>query len=164
MTTFPIRVCVALTIHKAQGMTIGEGELFNKVVIYFPNPTNKLVPGLMLVAFSRAKNASDFAVGNVKSQLNQATIKNTGKGKPYEKRRDFLVKLQVRSPESMEVTMERIKAIDPSVGNKTYEGGCEFLLEWYRNKVNSDHTNDGDMESQLHDQVVMDNNELGEFV
>jgi len=63
MTTFPIRVCVALTIHKAQGMTIGEGELFNKVIIYFPNPTDKLVPGLMLVAFSRAKKCIRFCSG-----------------------------------------------------------------------------------------------------
>ena len=105
-----------------------------------------------------------FTVGNVKSQLNQASIKNTGKGKPYEKRQKFFIKLHVRSPLSTKKTIKRIHAIDPSVENTIYEGGCEFLLEWYRNKVNSDHTNDGDMESQLHDQVVMDNNELGEFV
>jgi len=61
----------------------------------------------------------------------------------------------------MEKTTERIHAIDPSVENTIYEGGCEFLWERYMNKVNSVPTNDRGTESELHDQVAMDNNEIG---
>ena len=64
----------------------------------------------------------------------------------------------------MEQTIKRINAIDPSVENKIYEGGCEFLWERYRNKVNSVPTNDRGTESELHDQVAMDNNEFGVLV
>ena len=61
----------------------------------------------------------------------------------------------------MEKTTERIHAIDPSVENTIYEGGCEFLWERYMNKVNSVPTNDRGTEPELHDQVAMDNNEIG---
>ena len=33
-------------------------------------------------------------------------------------------------------TKSRIALLDPS-GNKSYEGGCQFLLDWYKNKVAS---------------------------
>jgi hypothetical protein len=62
ITAFPIQICRALTIHKSQGMTIGEGERFKKVVVHLPD--NAHCPGLPLVACSQAKKATDFAFGN----------------------------------------------------------------------------------------------------
>ena len=61
----------------------------------------------------------------------------------------------------MKKTIKRIHAIDPSVENTIYEGGCEFLWERYMNKVNSVPTNDRGTEPELHDQVAMDNNKIG---
>ena len=37
MSTIPLRVCIALTIHKSQGMTIGNGEIFEKAIVYLPD-------------------------------------------------------------------------------------------------------------------------------
>ena len=34
--TISLRVCIAITIHKSQGMTIGDGEVFEKVIVYLP--------------------------------------------------------------------------------------------------------------------------------
>ena len=33
ITKIPLRVCIAITIHKTQGMTIGPGEQFEKIVV-----------------------------------------------------------------------------------------------------------------------------------
>ena len=67
MTTVPLCVCVALSIHKSQGMTIGPGESFEKVVVYLPdkNQNQKSTLGLELVALSRATAPEHFAIGNL---------------------------------------------------------------------------------------------------
>ena len=49
----PLQVCKTLTIHKSQGMNIGEGKKFEKVVVCLPVSGNKC-PELELVATSRA--------------------------------------------------------------------------------------------------------------
>ena len=30
---------------------------------------------------------------------------------------------------------EKIKDLDPTTGEKSYAGGCEFLLRWYRERI-----------------------------
>jgi ATP-dependent exoDNAse (exonuclease V) alpha subunit len=49
----PLQVCKALSIHKSQGMTEGEGKQFKKVIVHLPLNGNKC-PGQELVATSRA--------------------------------------------------------------------------------------------------------------
>ena len=164
ITTFPIRVSAALSIHKAQGMTIGDGQLFKKVVIWFPGIRDRLTAGLMLVASSRAKDSMDFAVGNPKSELNRANLKNTGKGKPYKHRRDFLNKLESLSPQSMDRTIKRITAIDPNTDNQTYEGGCEFLLRWFRARVSVVSSNNEGISNVRNNTIRMPGGVIGELV
>ena len=36
ITTIPLRICKALTIHKSQGMTIGPNENFERAIVYLP--------------------------------------------------------------------------------------------------------------------------------
>ena len=45
-------------------MTVGEGKIFEKVVVYLPEEGMRKNPGLELVAFSRVKCPEDLAVGN----------------------------------------------------------------------------------------------------
>jgi hypothetical protein len=47
ITAFPLQICRALTIHKSQGITIGEGEQFKRVAVHLPD--NVHCPGLPLV-------------------------------------------------------------------------------------------------------------------
>ena len=64
ISTIPLRTCKAITIHKGQGINIGEGQDFEKVVIYFTEGKTRNSPGIDLVALSRAKQLEDIAIGN----------------------------------------------------------------------------------------------------
>ena len=65
----PLRVCIAISIHKRQGMTIGLGEVFEKVVVYLPEDQCEQSPGLELMAFARAKGPDCLAVANNSNNL-----------------------------------------------------------------------------------------------
>jgi hypothetical protein len=127
ISAMPLQVCKALTIHKSQGMTISEGKHFKKVVVSLPVSGNKC-PGLELVATSRAVELADFAIGNPSTQLTKQDLFN-------KTRRDFLTKIRMSSGPSQEQTRLHITALDQSAvtdSDKTFEGGCNFLLDWYR--------------------------------
>ncbi len=48
-------ICKSLTIHKSQGMIVGHGKQFTKVVVHLPvRVGGNKCPGLELVAVSRA--------------------------------------------------------------------------------------------------------------
>jgi hypothetical protein len=34
MTTIPLRVCIAITTYKGQGITVGPGEEFERIVVH----------------------------------------------------------------------------------------------------------------------------------
>jgi ATP-dependent exoDNAse (exonuclease V) alpha subunit len=52
ITTVPLHVRIAITIHKSQGMTIGDGQIFEKVIVYLPEAGSRSDPGLELDACS----------------------------------------------------------------------------------------------------------------
>ncbi|KAL7554626.1 hypothetical protein ACHAWF_018133 [Thalassiosira exigua] len=154
----PLTVCIALTIHKAQGMTIGLGEFFEKVIVYLPDASqaNKS-PGLEVVELSRAKRVQDFAIGNPTSSLDRASIRKIGTGRAYEARRRFQDEVLRLSDATKERTIAAITAQDPHE-NKTYEGGCNYLLGWLLQELsnsseqdsNSD-DDDGSSEAESND-------------
>ena len=86
----------------------------------------------MLIAFTRAKNAGDLAIGTASNFLAVETITKIGTTKAYQKKKDFREQLQVQSQQSMQRTVDRITALDNANTVKTFDGGCNFLLQWYR--------------------------------
>ena len=57
-TQIPLRLAWGMTIHKCQGMTVGEGETFRYIVIHPGNHAfESKSPGALFVALSRAKSA-----------------------------------------------------------------------------------------------------------
>ena len=78
MTAIPLQVCKALSIHKSQGMTVGEGKQFKKVIVHLPINGNKC-PGQELVATSRAVKLNDFAIGNSLTQLTRQNLLKIGR-------------------------------------------------------------------------------------
>ena len=48
-----LRICIAMKIHKAQGMTVGEGMDFEKLIVHLTVAGQRTTPSLELVAFSR---------------------------------------------------------------------------------------------------------------
>ena len=77
--TIPLRVCIVITIHNRQSMTVGEGEIFEKVMVYLPEEGMRKNLGLELVAFSRIKCPEDLAVGNHSGTLTKMQIKKLDK-------------------------------------------------------------------------------------
>ena len=69
VSTIPLRVCIAISIHKSQGMTIGPSQVFKNAVIHLPIDTMKKIPGIELVALSRAINPNCFCLGNMSTEL-----------------------------------------------------------------------------------------------
>ena len=69
VSAIPLRFCVAMKIHKAQGMTVGKGMDFEKLIVYLTVAGKRTTPGLELVAFSRVKKPEDIAVGNPVGEL-----------------------------------------------------------------------------------------------
>ncbi|EJK71700.1 hypothetical protein THAOC_06835 [Thalassiosira oceanica] len=131
--TLPLRVCYALTVHKVQGMSIGAGETFEKAVVHFAEGRMANIPGLMLTAFTRVKGADDLAVGTESNSLTVNDITKIGATKAYKKKKEFRKQLEIQSQQSMQRTIDRITALDNQNTAKTFEGGCDFLLQWYRN-------------------------------
>ena len=132
VSSLPLRCCAALSIHKSQGMTVGPGQLFEKVIIYYPAEpgTRSNTPGLELIALSRAMNIECLAIGNPVQELSYKYIECIGNTPAYAKQKLFLNDIQQKSVGSQTRTKACIKALDPAT-NKTYDGGAEFLLKWY---------------------------------
>ena len=130
----PLQLCKALTIHKAKGMTACEGKMFEEVVVCLPVGGTKC-PGQELVASSRAVELRDFAIGNPVDQLTKQDLLSIGRTPAYKDHRAFVDKIKMKSGPSQEPTRLNITALDTSTTidtDKTFEGGCAFLLNWYR--------------------------------
>ena len=133
----PLRCCKALSIHKSQGMTVGPDKQFKCLTVHYPtgNTGERSTPGLELVATSRVENLSCLAIGNKTDELSRQLFLKIGKSKAYETRKAYLQDIRERAEASKALLMERIAAVDPNpiVDQRTYEGGCAFLLNWYNN-------------------------------
>ena len=79
IATFPLRMAIGLTGHKAQGMTIAKDEPFEKAVLHFPtSATRNTTTGLEYVMTGRVKSLSDFAIGNRIADLDRAALLKIG--------------------------------------------------------------------------------------
>jgi hypothetical protein len=137
ITTIPIRVCIAITIYKSQGLTIGNGEQFERVVIHLPLDRRRVVPGLELVAFSHAKNLQCLAIGNRMEELVTDRLMKIGQSKGQQSYKDFMDLMKGKERETFEIYEGRIKDLvtNEIPDNRTFEGGCEYLLEWYHSRL-----------------------------
>ena len=121
------RVADALTIHKSQGMTCGEGETLTHCVLHMSEPGAKKPPGLEMVGISRAKDAMNIATGNESHELAETEFLKTGKSKANNDRRACQQQLRDRSEETKQPTIRDITALDLLDGTKTYKAGCDCL-------------------------------------
>ena len=104
--------------------------------MYLTVAGQRTTPGLELVSFSRVKNPEDIAVGNPVDELAIANITNIGNTPAYKTKKYFGTMLKEKDFASQQPTIDAIIQLDATVlGGKSYEGGCEFLLEWFNDKV-----------------------------
>ncbi len=77
-------ICKSLSIHKSQGMTVGHGKQFTKVVVHLPiGVRGNKCPELELMAVSRAVELNDFAVGNSIIELTKQALLRIGNTDAY---------------------------------------------------------------------------------
>ena len=106
----PLRVCKSITIHKSQGMTIGENEIFTKVVLYLPDSlSGRKTPGSELVGMSRAKNLNCLAIGNESKNLSVQDIQKIGRTQAYDSRRIFESILKRKAEKTQNNVINTIK-------------------------------------------------------
>ena len=133
--TFPLRMAIGITGHKAQGMTIARDEPFEKAVLHFPTSDSKSsTPGLEYVMTGRAKTLTDFAIGNKVADLDRNKLLKIGTMPKDVECREFQ---QIVKDRYERVDRPRVKAEIAAVDTaevKTFEGGCRFLRSWYRDK------------------------------
>ena len=134
LLTFPLIVCIAITIHKVQGMTIGKGHVFEKMIMYFPRAGSKAQPGIEYTATTRPENIDDFAIGGSVLDITQKGVMKIGSTSAYKARNEFQKMVQKMSDADMVTTKAAISAQDPNADHQTYDGGCDFLIQWYRDK------------------------------
>lgn len=134
-TTIPLRLCNSISVHKSQGSTFGQGQVFEKAVCYLPNPTDTPAPGLEVVALSRCKSPMDMAIGNKKHAICGQRFLKTGQTKAYEERKAFHASLASQAETTRDRLESTIANLDPNPHHKVFERGCEVLLHWYRTRV-----------------------------
>ena len=144
ITTIPLRICKAISIHKGQGITVDENQHWKSVIVYFVEEGGKSQPGLELVALSRAKSPNDLFIGTPSSKLSRDKLMKVGRGAAYDKRTSFENYLKQMALSSQKPIVEAITKLDTETNDelKTFEGGCRFLCDWYRYKYQN--TNNGD--------------------
>jgi hypothetical protein len=82
------------------------------------------------LATSRAEKLEYLAVGNVEADLSRQLFGSIGTTKAYETRKAYLQQVKTRATESVNRLREKIALLDVNP-EKSFEGGCEFLLNWY---------------------------------
>lgn len=131
VTTIPLRVCKAITIHKSQGITAGPGRLWKKIVAALPGPNDRKTAGLELVALSRPTVKEALAIYD-DEELSMEALLKIGRGAASEKRRAFEERLRELAQNSQEPIRARVIAADPNQTNPTFDGGFDKICRRFR--------------------------------
>ena len=89
VTSILLRICKAITLYKAQGMSIGPRKPFESVIISLPKKGERTNAGSELVTFFRVTDISALAICDTNGQIIIETIKNIGTSSCYNKRKIF---------------------------------------------------------------------------
>ena len=135
-TTIPLRVCKAIIGHKSQGQSIGDGQAWTKAVVGLPCKRNK-TPGLEQVSISRATSLSVLAIDDTEEQATYEQLMSIGKGRAYDKRREFEQTLRPLAEESQLYFHQRIVDMDPNRDSQTFNGGFDAVVALYRSFTNT---------------------------
>ena len=100
-----------------------------------PEGKMRNTPGWVLTAFTRLKSANDFIIATNKKNMSKPYILKIGATPAYKGRRAFHKDMTKKGELTTKRTILRITDLHSAQNGreKTFEGGCEFLLQWYRN-------------------------------
>ena len=109
------------------------------MIVYLPDKSRaqRSTLGLELVAMSRATAPEHFAIGNSLQSINISDLKKIGQSKSTEDIKNFHHYLSDRAITTQDESRNLIKQLDSNTENdedKTFEGGCEHLLDWFNSQ------------------------------
>ena len=96
ITTISLRVCKSITIHKAQGISIGSGKPFESVIVSLPKKGKRTNTCSEIVTFSRVKDISALATCGTKNGVILEKLKKIGIGSSYIKIKQFYRSLIIK--------------------------------------------------------------------
>jgi len=134
ITTIPLRVCKAITTYKSQGLTVGEKEMWEKIMLVIGAAKGLAAkPGIEQVSFSRSREILDMAVdGTEEHPLTKERIRRIGKSPGYNQRRLWVDRVRELHNQTVPMMKKMIAEHDESQGEKTFDGGYDALVKWYR--------------------------------
>jgi len=135
-TTMPLRVCKAITGHKSQGQSIGEGHAWTKAVVGLPCKRNK-TPGPEQVSVSRATSLDVLAINDTDEQLTYEQLMSIGKGSAYDKRREFEETIRDFAEETQRHFRQSIVDMDSNRDSPTFNGGFDAVVRLYRSHLSA---------------------------
>lgn len=77
-------------------MNVGPGQEFEKVTVHTQEGVHN-IPGLELVGVSKVMRPSCFAIGNITTSTNTLSIQKIRTAKAYDRRKDFIKDIQIKS-------------------------------------------------------------------
>ena len=131
MTTLPLCVCKAISIHKCQGISVGNGHDWEKVVITLPTCDQIITPGMELVAVSRVIDKTNFAINSSSTTFSKHDLKRIGRGPSTNERLKYIAELENLAALTQPLFEEEIAQCDVG-GRHTFDGGFDELVRWYR--------------------------------
>eukprot|EP00957_Ditylum_brightwellii_P115162 8782831-Ditylum_brightwellii.AAC.1 len=90
MTTLPICVWKAISIHKCQGISVGNGHEWEKVVSTLPTCDQIITPGIELVAVSQVVENIDFAIEGTSTTFSKQDLRRIGGGSSTEEHLKYI--------------------------------------------------------------------------
>ena len=90
---------------------------------------------MRLTAFTRLKSANDFIIATNKNDISKPYMLKIGETPAYKARREFNKDMTKKGELTTKKTIQWITDLHSAQNgqDKTFKGGCEFLLQWYRN-------------------------------
>ena len=135
MTTLPLRVCKAITTYKSQGLSVGQGQEWEYVVVGIPGPGEKSAPGQELVGFSRATEFERLAIYDDEPVTKESFIK-IGRSEGCKKKRAFEAELCSRQASTQARVIAAIKEQSTcDVSESTFDTGYNALVDWFQTTI-----------------------------
>lgn len=117
-------------------MTVGEDQVWKKIVTVLGSLRGFNAPGLEQVAFSRAQELANLAVtGTEDFNLTLERLMKIGQSDAYKRRQEFIERLEGLQEQTMPTIKQLIADQDDNTESPSFEGGYNSLLKWYRERV-----------------------------